>query len=382
MAWDALTNFVERAVAAGVGRARIAEVLEQAGWRSARIQSVMQTYAESDLPVAVPRPAIGRSARELFLYLLVFTALYMAVTGLGTILYQLINLAFPDPSDRYGYFMWMSEPENKLRSGTATLAVFLPTYLWLDHRIEALMRTDPGEAASNVRRKLTYLTLYVTVVVLLCDLGYFIDSWLSGELGRRVLLKCLVVACLGGLVLGRYLHEMNADEHFDAHLAPKVRKATLGILMLASLAAMAAALLNVPSPGAERKRQSDDARENALSQIDAAIMTYYRAYKKLPESLTKLGAAQHVRFPRDPETGKPYRYERKGARNYVLCTSFHKAKTMEEQMAASGIVYAVTSTFVEHPAGNYCFPKEVEPAQPMDGMGAAETVPVPVTTPE
>ena len=372
MAWEILTKFIERASEAGVSRERIGQALEDAGWRPAQVRSAMQAYADAGLPVAVPRPAISATARELFLYLMLFSSLHVTVLSLGTILYQLINIALPDTADFYGggYFAMVGNVESKLRSGLSGLAIFLPAYLWLDRKIEGLKKSDPGQGGSGVRRKLTFLTLYLTLLVLMFDATSFVSYWLNGELDLRVLLKCLVVAGLAALVLGRYLYEMSADEHPDTANSRKVRLIALALLLLVSLAAIIGAVRNIESPGAERKRKADLTRETALSQIDNAIVTYYRAYQKLPESLDEVSRFQHHRFPRDPESGKPYGYKRVDEKNYELCTTFRRARTMENLIAEGG-AYAFdygSSPFAEHPAGEHCFALEVKETPQIGGM--------------
>ncbi|RVQ67120.1 hypothetical protein EKN06_09385 [Croceicoccus ponticola] len=386
MAWSILTDFVQKSLASGIGRDRIRSALESAGWRPAEVKSAIDAFAVSDLRIAVPRPSISPTARELFYYLSVFSCLYVTIMGLGTILFQLVNLALPDPADYYGdiYYALAGGVEAKLRSGVASVVVFLPAYLLLDHRIEVLKRSDPGQGGSSVRRKVTYLTLYFTAFVLLSDASFLVSYWLNGELDARVLLKCGVVAGLGMLVLGRYLHEMTSDEHFVARHASRVRIATLAILTIVSAAAVLTAFGNFASPGTERKRQADRARETALAQIDNAIVTYFRAYESLPESLAIVARFQHVRFPRDPETGVPYRYEVVGDRRYRLCTTFRRARTAEELMAETGpyTTYYATSAFSEHPAGPHCFDMEVKELATYGGAIGGEIVEaVPVVAP-
>lgn len=206
---DDLTQFVAKALTAGKSKHEIADVLEEVGWRPAQVQSALDSYADVVFPVPVPRPEVSPSAREAFLYLLLFTSAYMSVTGLGTILYQLINLIFPD-FEAYGD--WVADKREALRWGMAILIVFLPTYLLLDRHIERLKRTDPTHGRSSVRRSLTYLTLYVAATVLLFDGGYLVYKFLNGELVTRILLKCFVVAGLAGLFLWRYSNEMRTDE--------------------------------------------------------------------------------------------------------------------------------------------------------------------------
>ncbi|WP_066770032.1 DUF5671 domain-containing protein [Croceicoccus mobilis] len=368
MAWSVLTDFLRRATRAGIGRDKAASALEDAGWPPAQVKSAIEAFADSDLPVAVPRPSISPTPKELFLYLTAFSCLYVAVMGLGTILFQLINIARPDPADFYAgnYFSMMGNVEAKLRSGVSSVVVFLPAYLFVDFRIAKLRRSSAGGGASAVRRKLTYLTLYFTAFVLLFDASFLVSYWLNGELDSRVLLKILVVAGIGALVLGRYLYEMSCEEHFGAGHVRLVRMASLGFLVAVSLAAVIAAFANFDPPGEERRKQADAAREAALAQIDVAVLTYFRAYDELPDSLKAVAKFEHVRLPRDPETGKPYGYEVTGERTYRLCTRFRTART-EMDLVAEGAAYGgyyQTSAFVEHPAGDHCFDMEVKEAVP------------------
>jgi hypothetical protein len=206
---EELQEFVAAALAAGESRGRIGEVLEQAGWPPKQVQAALDSYADIAFPVPVPRPVISPSARESFLYLLLFTTLYMTTSGLGTILYQLINLALPDKLA--GEYAATSALES-LRWGVSMLIVFLPCYLLLDRMIERLKLTDPTHGRSRVRRTLTYLTLYVAATIMLMDVGYLLYVLLNGELVARILLKGLVLGGLAGVILWRYLHEMRADE--------------------------------------------------------------------------------------------------------------------------------------------------------------------------
>jgi ABC-type Co2+ transport system permease subunit len=359
MTQDDLNDFVEDALRAGKKRDQIGTVLEKAGWTGAQVQSAIAAYADVDFPVAVPKPAMSSAARELFLYLLLFSALYMTVMGIGTVLYQLINMAFPDPSDsRYGFLI--GTVESRLRTGVAILIVFLPAYMFIEHQIATLKRTDPQHIRSDVRRKITYLTLYVAATILLSDIYYLVDSWLSGELFTRVLLKCLVVGGLAGVVLGRYLYELRTDEIHAVDRSGAVRLGTLALLVTAALGAGAVAMINVSSPVTARQKQADSLRETGLQSIDTSIMSYARQHKILPASLDELSRARHVKFPRDPITGKPYGYVRVNNTEYRLCTTFYRAGTAPDSEATA--FATPESTFKEHPAGTYCFPLSAKDA--------------------
>jgi hypothetical protein len=75
-----LHQFVREALGRGLGRDAIRAQLVRAGWRDDEIGAVLRTFAESEFPVPVPRPRPSLSARETFLYLVLFATLY-AVAG-------------------------------------------------------------------------------------------------------------------------------------------------------------------------------------------------------------------------------------------------------------------------------------------------------------
>jgi len=61
------------------------------------VGSALAGFADLDFPVPVPRPKPSLSARDAFLYLLLFTALYISAFSLGGLIFQLIDGAYPDP---------------------------------------------------------------------------------------------------------------------------------------------------------------------------------------------------------------------------------------------------------------------------------------------
>ena len=92
-----LTGFIREALNRGLPRDEIRDVLSQADWSDEEIQAALLSFAEVAFPFPVPRPRPSLSAREAFEYLVLFGTLYMSAFSLGTLLFQFINLAFPDP---------------------------------------------------------------------------------------------------------------------------------------------------------------------------------------------------------------------------------------------------------------------------------------------
>src|SRR5262245_3627883 len=95
---DTLQRFVHEALARGMARSDIHATLSKAGWPEEQIRNSLAAFADVDSPIPVPRPRPYVSAGEAFLYLLLFTALYTTAFNLGSLTFDLINRAFPDPA--------------------------------------------------------------------------------------------------------------------------------------------------------------------------------------------------------------------------------------------------------------------------------------------
>ncbi|WP_394537469.1 DUF5671 domain-containing protein [Lysobacter enzymogenes] len=206
----ALERFVHQALTSGQSRQSTAQALVAAGWSEAQVRGALGAYADSDFPVPVPRPRVSVSARETFVYLLTFSALYVVAFHLGDLWFDLIEFYLPDPIEPYAY--WGSGVDDSLRSSVAALAVAFPLFAWLCHRIDADVRRNPGQRLSPVRRWLTYLTLFLAAAALICDAAALLYHWLGGELSLRFGLKALAVAVVAGSAFGYYIRDLQREE--------------------------------------------------------------------------------------------------------------------------------------------------------------------------
>jgi hypothetical protein len=206
---EELVTFVKDALASGVPRAEIESTLTGAGWAAADAQAALAAYADVEFPVPVPRPRPYVSARDAFLYLTLFTTLYISVFNFGSLLFQFINAAFPDPaaSARAGQAI-----EEAMRWSIAALVVAVPVFLYLSRLTSREVRSDSAKRGSKVRRWLTYLTLFIAAVVLIVDLIAVIYSGLGGELTVRFALKAVTIGSIAGVVLRFYLWDIAAAD--------------------------------------------------------------------------------------------------------------------------------------------------------------------------
>lgn len=204
-----LSDFVTKALERGASRDEIDRALTEAGWRREQVAAALDAFANVDFPVPVPRPRPYVSAREAFVYFVLFTALGLSAGYLGALLFDIIDLGIPDPtiSD------WRQRRlANGIRWAISVLVIAFPLYLFLTYRTSKDVAEDPAKRASRVRKWLTYAALAVAVLFITGDLATLVYSFLRGDLTTRIALKILTVAIIAGTVFAYYLIMMRRDE--------------------------------------------------------------------------------------------------------------------------------------------------------------------------
>jgi hypothetical protein len=202
-----LEQFVREALLRGSSRPAIEHALLDAGWTQDQIRTALAAYADVPFPVPVPKPRAALSSREAFFYLVMFSTLYLSAYHFGSLLFDFINEAFPEPAD------------NAYRSGiqtmrwsVASLSIAFPVFLFVSRLIHRDVAKHPVKRFSPIRRWLTYLTLFIAAGCLIGDMIWLVYELIGGELTTRFLLKSLVVTIIAGTVFGYYLHDLRREE--------------------------------------------------------------------------------------------------------------------------------------------------------------------------
>jgi len=202
-----LVDFTRQALGQGRSRDDIHQALHRAGWQEEDIEAALCEFAEIDFPVPVPRPKAYLSAKEVFLYLVFFAALYASAVAVGNIGFRFVDLTFPDPVDFRGYSFF-----SQIRWSLASLIVSFPLFLIAFRAIERQLPHNPQLRRSPPRRWLTYMTLFIAGLILSGDMITLIYNALGGELTIRFVLKVAIVGVIAGGIFAYFYGEMRRDE--------------------------------------------------------------------------------------------------------------------------------------------------------------------------
>lgn len=130
------------------------------------------------------------------------------------------------------------------------------------------------------------------------------------------------------------------------------RRAFPYIVGVSVLAAIAAGLILLGPPSAERSRRLDEVRVSDLTQLAQGIDLYWRREGTLPPSVDALATVPDAAFrsTMDPATSEPYAYVSVDGSRYELCASFEGDGESRDH-------------FWSHSAGRKCFELDAQKRQ-------------------
>ena len=171
--------------------------------------------------------------RDVFMQLFSIILLYFAAINLGVLLFQYINIYFPDVLA--GNFVTNSY--NLVRWGIATLIVVFPVYIWIMWFVAKDEKEYPAKRDLRIRKWLLYFTLFVSAGVIIGDLISLIYNFLQGELTSRFILKILVVLVIAAAVFTYYLWLLRRDAQITPKNGIKIFRWTVIVIIAAVIVA-------------------------------------------------------------------------------------------------------------------------------------------------
>jgi hypothetical protein len=324
-----LFEFVTAAKNKGASDDFLASFLARRGWAQDDVYAALGKYWESVTGLTVPdRTATGESARDAFLYLLSFSTLATWATALGSMLFRLIEYWLPDPVAPLRFL----SIRQMVTWQMASIAVAFPIFLLVMRTILREARLSPERLKSGVRKWLTYIALLLTAGAMICDLIWFLDYFLQGELTSRFVLKCFTVMLIAGTIFAYYRRDNNVQYN---------RTFAIGSAVVV-IAAFLVGLGVAGTPSIQRRLQADQRRVENLQAISRMVYGRVQLAGEMPETIAPLVAKWQAT---DPETGKPYEYRVKSGTQYELCAVFDEPEERNPY----------PSQFWRHGKGRTCF---------------------------
>jgi hypothetical protein len=347
-----LGAFLDHARSKGMDHATIRMLLLSAGWKEKEIARALTEHS-LDMPVPTP-PDVG-GAREAFMHLVAFAALYTAVIALVALVFDFVNLALPDQAMTEYAGPRAEYVRTAIRWEMASLIVSFPLLVVMSRLLLKELRAAPERIRSPVRRWLTYLTLFVAAVALGVDLITLVSSLLEGELSARFLLKVATVFVAAGSCFSYYF--------FSLRMSPEESQKTLlhrrfgWSAAAVALAVVVAGVVVTGSPVAERVRKFDTRRVEDVRAIYGEVLNIslgptwrnpqvpITQKRPLPSSLDAVAGGAVERRPRvtDPENGRPYEYQVLNETRFRVCATFGQARDEVRDVAWN------------HPSGRHCY---------------------------
>jgi len=342
-----LHRFVHDALLRGISRDAIRSALREARWPDDEIDVALAAWHDTAIGLPVPQRRVGVSAREAFLHLLLFVALYLVAFHTGAILFGWFDRLWPDAALRESF----AEPRrDAIRLSVASLLVAFPVFLLTSRVIGRAVARDPEKRNSGVRRWLTYLTLFNAACVVIGDLIIVLLGLLRGGLTERFVSKAAVVGLIAGWLFTHYLGTLRREEAAPSSVAPRPswgsRLAGLAVILV-----LAIGLWFIGTPAHVLLQALDQRRLEDLQALSQEVNAFQATMRRLPATRDELREWNPSRPPlhwRDPVRQALYEYELVDASHFRLCATFDAADS-------AGPYGGAVDDFWRHGPGRTCF---------------------------
>lgn len=301
------------------------------------------------------------TARDFFLHLAAIVCFYASVVALITLLFEVINFAYPRVTNAYMYAF------PSISFQVATLIVALPVFLLVSRILQKSYSVDPSLREAPLRRWLGYITIFIAGAIIAGDLITVIYMFLDGqELTTGFLLKVLTLIVISSGVFAYYLREIkNLIQSGE-------RNAWRAGALVVTLASIVLGFMIIGSPADQRAYRYDIQKVTDLQTIQWQVINHFQMKRVLPRALVDLDdSLKYDKLPTDPQTGKAYDYKNTGTYTFELCADFNRETRKGIPVSGGVDMFSISArpTYYddglgdnwEHKAGQECFVRTIDP---------------------
>lgn len=297
--------------------------------------------------------------KDFFLHIGAMVTLYVSTISLIALLFQVINIAYPDVLNYY-----VDPYSTGIRWAIASLIIVFPLFILLSWFIEKDFTRNPEKRNLGIRRWLVYLTLFVAGIVIVTDLIVLINSFLGGEITSRFIFKVLVVLILSGFVFGYYLWDLRRTIGVKT-IVPTIFAIIACLMVIASLVVGFSVM---GSPITQRNIRFDQQKVSDLQNIQWQVVNNWQQKRMVPENLSDLDdSISGFVAPIDPQTNMSYEYRKTSNLSFELCAQFN-LEGKDQYQNGRMPTYAVEVDSLaggpgswDHSAGRYCYQRTIDP---------------------
>ena len=286
------------------------------------------------------------NGKDFFLNLGAIIALYSTVISALRVIFVAIDSQYPKITNAYQYY------SPSISWPVAVLMVSFPVFIILMWVIRNQYESEPETRNGGVHRLFTYLTLFITGVVLVGDLiavlYYFIDGQ---ELTTAFLLKFASLFVVMGSVFMYYLSDIRNKQTKKSRMIWRI----LALIMVAVTVIWGFSVLG--SPRTQRLYKYDQQKINDLQNLNSQIQSYYVTNGKLPANLDALKETNFYGVSVDEQNGLPYEYSKTSDLSYNVCATFNKDSKQGQNNSIAYPIYGEGNW--THPTGRHCFTQKI-----------------------
>lgn len=295
-----------------------------------------------------PSNISGRaSAKDFFINLGAIVALGFFVGNLISLLFAIINKAFPLTTG-YGF-----GGSSSISFPVSALIIFFPVYILLMYLLEKDYVLEPEKKSVGIRKWLTFITLFISGFALAGDLVtvlyYFIDGQ---DITIGFILKALSILIISLSIFFYYISEVRGKMNISLQ-----KKWTIGSALVI-VACIIWGFIVLGSPRTQQLLKLDGQKVSDLQNIENSIQDFYATRGILPNSFDELLTLNYYINTTDSQTQKSYEYKKTSKTTFDLCAEFNKELTKDD-FAKEPTVYGGSSW--THGIGRFCFNKIINP---------------------
>jgi hypothetical protein len=299
----------------------------------------------------------NKTAKHFVLQLGSLVTLYLSIAFLIVLVFNIINLFYPDATQGY----WEVESSSSsVRLSIAMLLVFFPTYIYLTRKVNIYRRTETNESYLGLTKWLVYLSILVGGGVLLGDMVAIILAFLNGELTTRFVLKAIFLLILVAVAFYYYIQDARG------YWATREKASIMfgAGMTLIVVVSVITGFMNIESPKVVREMKLDSTQITDLQQIQWRIQDKLMVSSTtLPSTLGEIYA--DFESPIAPEGREAYSYEVTDT-GFKLCATFaRESSDINQSYPNYGYDKGTTMSIMNpddwaHKAGRYCFDRVVK----------------------